>query len=68
MSNHVESFVVVQRSLIDLDAKCEFVSSQLMVKWHGRKKTPQMIMESLRLSTMATSYNHHFVMYSRYKK
>jgi hypothetical protein len=40
MSNHVESFVVVQRSLIDLDAKCEFVSSQLMVKWYGRKKNP----------------------------
>jgi len=68
MPNHVESFMVVQGSSIDLDAKCEFVSSQLMVKWHGRKKTSQMIVESLHLNTMAISYNRHFVMYSRYKK
>jgi hypothetical protein len=30
--------VVVQGSSIDLDVKCEFVNSHLMVKWHGRKK------------------------------
>jgi len=59
---------MVQRNLIELDAKCEVVISQLKAKVPQKENALWMIMETIHLNIMTTIYNHHFDLYSKNNK
>jgi hypothetical protein len=56
---------MVERNLIELDAKCELVISQLKAKVPHKENALCMIMETIHLNIMTTIYNHHFDLNSK---
>jgi GTP cyclohydrolase I len=59
---------MVQRNLIELDAKCEIIISQLKAKVPQKENALCMLTETIHLNIMTTIYNHHFDLYSKNNK